>query len=119
MRGVCRDCHRAGPAELAYQQAVRDIDRALRYSEFIPRRQRKLIEGFLAHADERTRAYAAHVIARDAAARQESARLRDEDERAYEAMVAKYEAEADSLPEADPCAARSDDDPALEEDLPF
>jgi hypothetical protein len=50
---------------------VRNIDRALRYSELIPRRQRKMIEGFLTHADERTRAYAAHVIARDAEARRE------------------------------------------------
>jgi hypothetical protein len=116
---VCRDCHRAGPAELAYRQAVRNIDRALRYGELIPRRQRKMIEGYLAHADERTRAYAADVIARDAEARRESARLRDEDEQAIEAMVALYEAAPGSPPDADPCADRFDDNPAFDDDLPF
>jgi len=89
---------------------VRDIDRALRYGELIPRRQRQMIEGFLTHADERTRAYAAHVIARDAEARREYARLRREDELAFEAMmVALDEGEPLSMPELD----LSDDD------LPF
>jgi hypothetical protein len=86
-RGVCRDCYRAGPAELAYRQAVRNIDRALRFSELIPRRHRKMIEGFLSHQDARLRAYAADLIARDAEARRERAEWARAEEQMYDALV--------------------------------
>ena len=117
---MCRDCYRAGPAELAYRQVVRDIDRALGCGQCIPRRQRKMIEGYLTYRDERVRAYAARVIARDAEARQESARLREEDELAFEAMGAMGtmmmpdEGPADATSELDPFAPDPSDD-----DLPF
>ena len=109
LRGVCRDCYRLGPAELGVRQAVRTIDRALRHSVFIPRRQRAMIDGFRTHADPRIRAYAGEVIAQDAAARAEDARLRHDDELAFEAMAA-----AEHAPGAIPDPADWDDD-----DIPF
>lgn len=66
-------CHRLGPAELAYRQVVVNIDRALRYGELIPKRHRNLIEAALQHGDARVRAYASHVISRDAQVRRELA----------------------------------------------
>jgi hypothetical protein len=113
---VCRDCHRLGPAELAYRQAVTNIDRALRYGEFIPRRQRKMIEQCLGHADERVRAYVADVIARDAEARRESARQRRDDELAYDAMVA-FDEDTPCFDEDILCF--DEDIPCFDEDIPY
>lgn len=70
-RGVCTECHRLGPAELAFRQVVVNIDRALRYGELIPERHRNVIEAALQHGDSRVRAYASDVIARDAQVRRE------------------------------------------------
>lgn len=81
---MCRDCYREGPAELAYRQVVRNIDGVMRCSDFIPRRHRKLVERCLEHRDVRVRAYAAEIIARDAAARREHAAWAREEERLAE-----------------------------------
>lgn len=112
--GVCRDCYRAGPLELAHRQAVRNINRALGYGEFIPRRHRSMVERYLTHANERTRVYAALVIARDAEARRENARQQREEELAFEAMVARDRAVAVAMSEV----ARDADMPS-DDDLPF
>jgi hypothetical protein len=71
LRGVCRDCFRLGPVELAYRQAVVNIDRALRHGEIIPKRHRHMIEAMLRHGYARVRAYATSVIERDARVRRE------------------------------------------------
>lgn len=115
MRGVCRDCYRAGPLELAHRLAVRNIDRALGYGEFIPRRHRSMVERYLTHVDARTRVYAALVIARDAEARRESARQQREQELAFEAMAARDQHVAVVMSELAPSGANvpSDDDLAF------
>jgi hypothetical protein len=74
-----------------------------------------MIEQYLGHADQRTRAYAADVIARDAEARRESARQRREDELAYAAMVAFDE----DIPYFDEDIPYFDEDiPCFDEDIP-
>jgi hypothetical protein len=74
-----------------------------------------MIEQYLGHADQRTRAYAADVIARDAEARRESARLRREYELAYDAMVAFDE----GIPYFDEDIPYFDEDiPCFDEDIP-
>lgn len=78
-RGVCRECYRVGPAELAYRQVIVNIDRALRYGELIPKRHRNMIETALQHGDSRVRAYASKVIARDAQVRRELAEASRDD----------------------------------------
>lgn len=81
MRGVCRDCHQLGPGELAFRQAVVNIDRALRHGELIPTRHRHMIDTLARHQDTRIRSYAAGVIERDAVARRELAESYRDDER--------------------------------------
>jgi len=69
-RHLCRDCAKLGPSELAYRQAARDIDRLVDDSGVVRRKQRTSFERFLAHPDERVRAYANEVAARDVQARE-------------------------------------------------
>lgn len=79
-RGVCRECYRLGPAELAFRQVAANIDRALCHGELIPKRHRNVIESALQHGDQRVREYAAAVIARDIQVRRELAEVyRDAD----------------------------------------
>src|SRR5512140_2881911 len=113
--GVCRGCYRAGPLELAHRQAVRNIDRALGYGEFIPRRHRSMVERYLTHVDGRTRVYAALVIARDAEARRESARREREEELAFEERVARDRDAAVAVSKL----ARLGADRLSDDDLPF
>jgi len=94
---------------------VRNIDRALGYGELIPRRHRSMVERYLTYANERTRVYAALVIARDAEARRESARREREEELAFEEMAARDRDAAVALAElVRPGAEMPSDD-----DLPF
>jgi len=74
-----------------------------------------MIERFLEHRDERIRAYAATVIAHDAAIRNEYARARLEDDLALEAMMT-LEAMA-TLEEAPACSIYETD--ASNDDIPF
>ena len=85
LRGVCRECYRLGPAELACRQVVRNIDRALRFGTTIPRRQHQFVESFLTHSDPRIRAYASEVVIRAREERAEFLRLVREDEARFEA----------------------------------
>ena len=82
LRGICRACYRLGPEELAYRSAVRNIERAMRYSLTIPRRQREFVESFLTHPDPRVRAYATEVVAVDREQRAAFRRALREDEEA-------------------------------------
>jgi hypothetical protein len=82
---VCRECYRLGLAELAYRQAVRNIDRVLRFGVTIPRRQRPFVESLLTHRDPRIRAYATEVVARDREERAELLQLVREGEARFEA----------------------------------
>jgi hypothetical protein len=63
-RHLCRGCAKLGTAELAYRQAVRDIDRLVDWSGLVRRKHRKTFERFRSHPDERVRTYAAEVAAR-------------------------------------------------------
>jgi hypothetical protein len=66
---------------------LRNIDGTLRGGDFIPRRHRKMIEGFLGQEDARLRAYAAELIARDAEARRERAEWARAEEQMYDELV--------------------------------
>ena len=68
-RHLCRECSKLGTEEIAYRQAVRDIDRLLDWKGMVRRKQREGFERFLFHADERVRHYAAQVAAQDARVR--------------------------------------------------
>lgn len=59
-----------GPEELAYRQAVRNIDRTLDWNGLVRRKQRKSFERFLSHSDERIRRYAEEIMRNDARTRE-------------------------------------------------
>ena len=69
-RHLCKECSKLGKEELAYRQAVRDIDGLLDWNGVVRRKQRKSFERFLSHPDERVRRYAEDVAAEDARARE-------------------------------------------------
>ncbi len=66
---LCNDCSKLGKEELAYRQAVRDINQLLDWDGVVRRKQRKSFERFLSHPDERVRRYAEEVAAEDSRAR--------------------------------------------------
>lgn len=66
-RHVCKDCHNLGADELAFRQAVRDIDRMFQCETGrLKRKQRANFAQFLRHPNERIRRYAEELTVRDA-----------------------------------------------------
>ena len=65
-RHLCKDCHKLGDQELAYRQAVREIERMIQWETGrVKRKQRSSFARFLRHPNERIRRYAESVAARD------------------------------------------------------
>jgi hypothetical protein len=85
MRHVCGDCAKLGKEELAYRQAVRDIDQLLDWSGLVRRKRRAAFERFLVHPDARVRLYAEEVARADETSRTAMRVDREADERALEA----------------------------------
>ena len=85
-RHLCRDCAKLGASELAFRQATHDIDRLVTWDGLIRRKKHEIFARFVSHPDERIRAYAALVIARDAVERERLRRERLDDEAAELAL---------------------------------
>jgi hypothetical protein len=85
-RSVCGTCRKLGPAELAYRQLQRDIDRTTNGDGFILRKQRRTFETYLTHPDPRVRAYAVEVRARDEALRKAWREEREAEDEAFERL---------------------------------
>jgi hypothetical protein len=83
-RHLCKDCVRLGTEELAYRQAIRDLDRLVTWEGFIPRKKRQQFCKYLEHENERVRGYAQEIVATDAIARAEQRLAYDLDELSYE-----------------------------------
>ncbi len=73
-RHLCKECSKLGTEELAYRQAIRDIDRLLDWDGVVRRKHRKSFERFLLHPDERVRRYAEDIAAEGTRARGASRR---------------------------------------------
>ncbi len=54
-RHLCKQCAKLGTEELAYRQAICDLERCFTCEGIIPRKRRKSFERFLQHDDERIR----------------------------------------------------------------
>jgi hypothetical protein len=91
-RHLCKDCARLGKEELAYRQAIRNLERLVTWEGIIPRKKRQQFHKYSGHADERVRAYARQLEAVDALARAEEQSHRDWDE------LPSQPAEEDILP---------------------
>ena len=92
-RHLCKDCARLGKEELAYRQAIRNLERLVTWEGFIPRKKRMQFRKYLEHEDERVRAYARQLEAADALAREQQRLHQDLDE-----LLGGLEAEEDVVP---------------------
>src|SRR5215813_711423 len=91
-RHICKECSKLGNEELAYRQAVRDIDRLVDWNGVVRRKQRKSFEQFLCHPNERIRLYAKEVPAGGVQARESLWQER----LAWEAEELTFDADADA-----------------------
>lgn len=57
-RHLCKACARLGAEELAYRQALQNLERGIGMSTTIPRQHREAFNRFLTHQDPRIRAAA-------------------------------------------------------------
>lgn len=69
-RHLCRECAQLGAEELAYRQAVRNLERCMTCEGIIPRKRHKSFERFLHHDDPRVRARAKEILDEDATSRE-------------------------------------------------
>jgi len=116
-RHVCRECAKLGAGEIAYRQALRDLQRCVTGDGFIPRKHRKSFERFLQHDDPRIRARAEEMLKEDLAERAYQRALRDLVEPVLEEVLSGIEIE-NSAEEGDGVAEESDD-PRWMEEIPF
>lgn len=87
-RHVCKECQRLGADELAYRQAVLDIDRMIAWETGrVKRKQRANFGRYLRDPNERIRQYAERVAARDS---QPYAEAAEEDEPSWLATDAAW-----------------------------
>jgi hypothetical protein len=85
---LCKECARLGKDELAYRQAVRNLDRLLAGCSIVPHKKREQFRQYLHHTNERVRAYAIAIEAADALERAER-RLRYDVEAFLEDVMAE------------------------------
>jgi hypothetical protein len=90
---LCKECARLGKDELAYRQAVRNLERLVTWEGIIPRKKREQFRKYLGHKDERVRARAQETEAADAVARAERRLRRDLDE-----LLGEQATEEDIIP---------------------
>ncbi len=60
-RHLCRECAKLGAEELAYRQALRNLQQCITWGGFIRRKRRKTFEQFLHHENPRIRALAEEI----------------------------------------------------------
>lgn len=77
-RHICKKCQQRPAAELAYLQALRNLEQCGTWEGIIPRKRRKQFLPFLDHADPRIRALAREMQEQDLAARHRERMLMQE-----------------------------------------
>ncbi len=115
-RHLCKECARLGKEELAYRQAVRNLERLITLGGMILRKKREQFGRYLTHKDERLRAYACEIEAADAVERAEQRLLRDLDDFFAEQAAEAWNDEDDFLLPVD---TSSDLKPADDTEIPF
>ena len=98
-RHLCRECAKLGAEELAYRQALRNMERCLDWGGGIRRRRRKAFQQFLEHENPRVRAAAEEIFFTDRAERAYHRALCELDEELLEdSLVLLGEAETEEEP---------------------
>ena len=87
---LCKDCARLGKEELAYHQAVRNLERLVTWEGIVPRKKREQFRKYLGHKDERVRAYARQIEAADALERAKQRIQQDLDDFLVEQAAEAY-----------------------------
>lgn len=90
-RHLCKACTRLGAEELAYRQALRNLERCMAMSTIIPRKHRDSFNRFLAHKDPRIRAAAREMEALDAQTRAEWRETRRQERELEDRMLEAWE----------------------------
>ena len=115
-RHVCRDCSKLGADELAYQQALRNLERCMTWEGIIPRKRRKSFEQFLDHKDPRIRARAEEMLEEDRAERTYQRSMRELDEAQSEEELSGIECD-EAIEEGNGGSGEPDDRRSTE--IPF
>ncbi len=110
-RHLCKACTRLGAEELAYRQALRNLERCVGMGPLIPRKHRAQLNRFLTHQDPRIREAAREMAALDAQTRAEWREKRQWEQGLADAMV-------ETLSEMEVDTDR-DGDPLDDDELPF
>ena len=97
-RHLCRDCSKLGADELAYRQALRNLERCMTWEGIIPRKRRKSFEQFLDHKDPRIRARAEEMLEEDRAERAYQRSMRELDEALSEEELSDIECNEEMNP---------------------
>jgi hypothetical protein len=79
-RHLCKQCARLEKRELAYRQALRNLERMVTWEGIIPHKKHRQFRKYLVHEDQRIRAFACELEAADAVERAELRLQRDLDE---------------------------------------
>ena len=90
-RHLCKACARLGAEELAYRQALRNLECGRGMSPTIPRQHRQSYNRFLTHQDSRIRAAAREMQERDAQTRAERRELRRQEQEREDRMLDAWE----------------------------
>jgi hypothetical protein len=115
-RHLCKECARLGKEELAYRQAVRNLERLVTWEGIVPRKKRERFRKYLEHEDERVRAYARQIEVADALERAEQRFRQDLDDLQVEQAAEAYKDE-----DVFPLRVETSPDLSLEDDteIPF
>jgi hypothetical protein len=114
-RHLCKECARLGKEELAYRQAVHNLERLVTWEGIIPRKKREQFRKYLTHENERVRAYARELEVADALERAELRLQQDLDDFQVEQAAEAYNNEA-VFPQMDSSA---DLDAENDTEIPF
>ena len=113
---VLVDCSKLGAAELAYRQALRNLERCVTWEGIIPRKRRKSFEQFLDHKDPRIRARAREMLEEDRVERAYQRSMRELDETLSEEELSGIECN-EGIEEGNGASGEPDDRPWSE--IPF
>ncbi len=86
-RHLCKACARLGTEELAYRQALRNLERCMGMNPTIPRGHRDSFTSFLTHQDPRIRAVARQMQELDARTRAEWQEMRQQEQELEDRML--------------------------------
>lgn len=115
-RHLCKACARLGVEELAYRQALRNLERCIAMSFTIPRKYRESFNRFLRHQDPRIRAAACQMQELDAQTRAKWREMRRQEQELEDRMREAWDCIEAVEPEL---SDATDGEEVYDDELPF